>query len=97
MGTADRVAVERLGGMAGFGGPVSHLRSRGEMQISRLSPADRSAVDALFAKPPAPGASMPDAFRYRLTRHGGGGTLVIEVAEEHVPSALRACVTDELA
>jgi len=93
----DRIAVERLGGFAGFGGPGSHLRSRGEIEIDRLSAADRNAVDALFATRLARSTPTPDAFRYRLTRHVGDAVHVTEVAEEHVPAALRDCVSDELA
>ena len=50
------VRVEHLGGFAGFGGP--HLKSRGELAVSDLSPVDRQAVEALFNDPqkavPAP-------------------------------------------
>jgi hypothetical protein len=92
----DRIEVERLGGFAGFGQPGSHLRSRGEIALAQLSAADRDAVAALFAKPPARSAPVPDGFRYRLTRHVGNASQAIEVAEQQVPQALRECVKDEL-
>jgi hypothetical protein len=96
MGAANRVAVERLGGFGGFGGPGAHLRSRGEVELSRLSAADRDAINALFGQPVAPGAPMPDGFRYRLTRHIAGVVVAIEVSEQNVPAALRDCVADTL-
>ena len=91
----SRLNVERLGGFAGFGSPGSHLRSRGQVEINDLAPADRHAVEALFDNPPGP-AQVPDAFRYRLTRQTAHGPQSIEVPEEHVPAAIQASVKDEL-
>jgi hypothetical protein len=93
----SRLQIERLGGFAGFGGP--HLKSRGEVAMSNLSPADRQAVEALFADkgkaaPAPPGAA--DMFRYRITRETGSGTETIEVPEHAVPAALRDSVRDVL-
>jgi hypothetical protein len=45
----DRLHIERVGGLAGFGGP--HLKSRGELELSDLSPADKQAVEGLFKDP----------------------------------------------
>jgi hypothetical protein len=90
-----RVDIERVGGFAGFGLPKSHVRSRGEVELTDLSPADRHAVETLFAHPPS-ATSPPDAFRYRLTRQTAQGPVTIEVPEQHVPSVLRAAVKDEL-
>ncbi|MFO1219186.1 MAG: protealysin inhibitor emfourin [Burkholderiaceae bacterium] len=92
-----RVQVERLGGLAGFGTSRSHLRSRGEVDPARLSEADCRALEALFEPAaPAAAAARPDAFRYRLTRQHGGREQCVEVAEDLVPHAVRACVRDEL-
>ena len=89
------VDVERLGGLAGFGGPAARIRSHGTMALSDLSPADRARLEALVTEesPPAP---MPDEFVYRITRQTGEGSVTVDVPESRVPAALRACVSDEL-
>lgn len=89
----DRLKIERVGGVAGFGGP--HLKSRGELAVSDLSPADQKAVAGLFAgttkaAPAHPGQA--DAFTYRITR----GAQTIDVPEHAVPAALRNSVKDVL-
>jgi len=67
----DRLLVERLGGLAGLGGPRSRIRSCGELDLKSLSAADRRAVANLFlsyAHPtgqspggaPPPGQTTPD-------------------------------------
>jgi len=93
---ANHLTIERLGGFAGFGGPSARIRSRGAVDLDQLSSDDRATVDALFAKrrnaSPASG-SMPDAFRYRISR--GGET--VEVPEGVLPSAITAAIVDELA
>jgi len=91
----DQITVERLGGFGGFGLPGGHLRSRGQVEQAKLSPADRAAVDALFDNPPK-GPPKPDGFTYRLTRQTAKGPQTVEVAEQHVPDALKASVKDEL-
>lgn len=91
----SRVDVERLGGLAGFGGPGSHLRSRGSVDSSQLSQSDRAAVEALFASPPKAGGP-PDGFVYRLTRSTPKGPQSVEVADQHLPEAVKASVKDEL-
>ena len=89
----DRLDIERVGGLGGFGGP--NLKSRGQIVTSKLSVADRSAVDALFANPPLD-APRTDEFSYRLTRQTPSGPQTIQVAERHVPNAVRSAVEDEL-
>jgi len=42
-------------------------------------------------------AQSRDAFRYRLTRQTEKGPQTVEVHEDAVPQAVRACVVDELA
>ena len=92
----DRIQIERTGGFAGFGLPGSHLQSRGEMALSELSPADRTAIDALFESKGSAESPMTDGFRYRITRQTAGGTQTIEVPESKVPAALRDSVKDVL-
>lgn len=89
--------VERIGGFAGFGGP--HLKSRGEVVFSNLSPADRKATESLFNNPQRsqPGqVGAADVFRYRLTRQTTAGAETIEVPEDAVPASVRDSVRDVL-
>lgn len=94
--------IERVGGLAGFGGPGARIASRGELAASALSAEEHSAVEALFkrhatgktgsrAAPP-----VADGFRYRISRTGAQGAETIEVPESDVPAALVRCVKDEL-
>lgn len=91
----DKIEVERIGGFAGFGGPGSRIRSRGELALDTLPSADRQAMDALFASGGG-GSGVPDGFRYRITRTTASRTETIEVPEADVPAAIRASVRDEL-
>jgi len=90
----DVLQIERVGGYAGFGGP--HLKSRGEVALPTLSPAERQAVETLFSDPQnAPAQpSEADAFRYRITRQTSAGPQTIEVPGNVVPAALRNSVRD---
>lgn len=92
----DRLKIERVGGIAGFGLPGSHLKSRGEVAISDLSPAERSALEAFFDGKDTPAPPMPDAFRYRITRQTPKGSQTIEIPEDRVPTVIRNSVKDEL-
>ena len=94
--SVDRLTIERVGGLAGFGLPGSHLKSKGEVALSELSPADRNALDALFDSKEKSTPSMPDAFRYRITRQTPKGPQTIEVPEDRVPLILRNSVKDQL-
>lgn len=95
------LTIERIGGVAGFGAPGAHLRSRGEVRWEQLSAEDRKAVDALFARArsarqlanPSPAR---DAFVYRLSRAAGQGVETIEVSEERLPATLLQHIKDEL-
>ena len=88
--------VERLGGLAGFGGG-GHVRSQGQLDTDALSAQEQRAVEALF-KPHGKTKASPvrDGFRYRITRDTAAGTESVEVPEEAVPSAVAQCVKDEL-
>ena len=88
--------IERTGGLAGFGGPGAHLRSRGQKEWATLSAADQETVDTLFRHPIAEAGQLRDGFRYRITHTTAAGTRTIEVPDHAVPAALIACVKDEL-
>jgi hypothetical protein len=93
----DRLRVERIGGLAGFGGP--HLKSRGEVVLSDLSLADRQAIESLFNNPQRSHPSPPgaaDGYRYELTRQTAAGTKTIEVSEDALPASVRDSVKDVL-
>lgn len=92
----DQMKVERLGGFGGFGLPGSHLKSKGEVSISELSPDDLQKINGLFNGDIPLGTAMPDGFRYRITRKIGDGVQTIEVPEENVPMPIRNCVKDTL-
>ena len=92
----DRLQIEKVGG-PGFGGPYSRLRSRGEVALSELSPADRQTVEGLFKNPekaaPAPRGAA-DFFSYCITRQTAAGPETIKVHEDAVPKALKDSVRD---
>lgn len=89
--------VERIGGLAGFGGAGSHLRSRGQLDIEALSAAEQQAVEALFQSHGKEKASqMRDGFRYKITRVTSGKSETIEAPEAVVPVAIAQCVKDEI-
>lgn len=92
----ERLQIERLGGLGGFGGPGSRIKSKGEVGLSDLSATDRQTVADLFDKKTQVPAPKPDAFRYRITRQTLGGAQTIEVPEEIVPPSLRDSVRDTL-
>ena len=74
--------IEKLGGLANFGGTRSRIRSRGQFDTSSVPATEQKALEALFhesAKVDKAGAA--DGFRYRITRSTPGGTETIEVPE----------------
>jgi hypothetical protein len=90
---ADRLQIERIGGVAGFGG--THLKSRGSVALSALSAADRQAVEKLFrAGDKADRSPGGDMFRYKITRETASGSQTIEVPENAVPESLRNSMKD---
>ena len=92
----DRLDIERTGGLAGFGGPSAKIRSTGTLDLQRLSPSDRQAIEALFAGQSDSSSKSPDGFLYHLSRTTPGGTRTVVVSEERVPDAVRDAVHDEL-
>lgn len=98
MGT---LKVERIGGLAGFGGAKSRLKSDGQIAFSELPLSDQRAVEALFKSGgKAAPSQMRDGFSYRITRRAdvGGGAAgdTILVPEDKMPAALIACVKDRI-
>ena len=100
MGNANNMAklqVERIGGLGGFGGARSRLRSRGEVELTDLSEADQRALESLFQSPDnAKASQMRDGFQYRITRTTEKGLQTIVAPEEAVPLAVRQSVKDEI-
>jgi len=92
-----KLQVERIGGVAGFGGARSRLRSRGEVELTDLSAAEQQAVESLFKSREKPKPSqMRDGFQYRLTRNTAKGVETIVVPEDALPSTIRGSVKDEI-
>ena len=94
---ANHLTIERVGGLAGFGGPSAKIRGRGRLDLDELSAADRAAVDALFAnRHHTPHPSSADAFRYKISRGSGAEAEMIEVPEGALPPSITGVVKDEL-
>ncbi|MEO6787010.1 MAG: protealysin inhibitor emfourin [Chthoniobacteraceae bacterium] len=89
--------VERIGGLAGFGGARSHVRSHGQLDAAALSAAENQAVEALFrTHGKAEASQVRDGFHYRISRTTPSGTETVEAPESEVPPTLMQCVKDEL-
>ena len=95
--TMALLQIERIGGLAGFGGANAHVRSLGQLETDTLSPEHQRAVEDLF-KPigKSKATRICDGFRYRISRTLSGITETVEAPEEMVPAALTQCVKDEL-
>ena len=88
--------IEKLGGLAGFGGARARIRSRGQIDTTALSPADQKAVDSLFETVDAVAApEEADGFRFRISRTTPTGTETVEAHEGQLPEALASSVKDE--
>ncbi|MFT3823968.1 MAG: hypothetical protein QM731_08605 [Chitinophagaceae bacterium] len=93
----SKLKVERIGGLAGFGGANTRLRSSGEIDTDKLSEADKKILEELFTgKDKEQDNLSRDNFRYRISRTTSKGTESIEADEEKIPIAVRQCVKDEL-
>lgn len=90
------IKVERIGGLANFGGPGARIRSHGQIHPATLSEADRYAVEKLFEKREKKPSSARDMFSYRISRTTETGDETIEVPESALPASVIACVKDEL-
>jgi hypothetical protein len=94
----ERLLVERIGGHDRAGLPGSRVESRGELELSKLAPAIRRAIEELFDNPekvkPPPGAA--DFESYRITRDTAAGAKTILVPFNAVPEVVRKSVRDSL-
>jgi len=91
------VQIERLGGLAGFGGAGAHVRSLGHLETATLTPEDQRVVEGLFkSQGISKTTRICDGFRYRISRTIAGITETIEAPAEMVPCPLAQCVKDEL-
>lgn len=92
----SKLKIERLGGLAGFGGSISHLRSQGIMDMKELSETDKETIEQLFSsRAEIENNQAGDTFRYRLSRQTSSGTESIEIDEKKIPEALKRYVKDE--
>ncbi len=88
--------VEKLGGLAGYGGARARIRSRGQIDTAALSPSDQKAVDSLFESGSVAEPSREaDSFRFRISRTTPAGTETIEAHEGQLPEAVASCVKDD--
>ena len=92
--------VEKLGGLANFGGLHARIRSRGQLDTAALSAKELKAVDRLFhaagtSEAPSATPAAADGFRFRISRSSAIGTETVEAHEARVPPALASCVRDE--
>lgn len=89
-----RLDIEKVGGLAGFGG---HLKSRGSQDFEALSAADQAAVQRLFSgDAPKADPATRDGFTYRITHQTASGPRTVEAPEALVPEALKRVVKDTL-
>jgi hypothetical protein len=95
---SDIIHVERFGGLAGFGGSATRLRSRGALSLASLPEPERRAIEELFNTGGTSAAGdTRDGFRYRITRNTAEGAETVEANAAAVPPSLHRCVKDELA
>lgn len=90
------IHLERLGGIGGFGGTRSAIRSTADLSSDQLSPSDRERMKKLFEGGTVTDQVVRDGFRYRITWETGAGSKTIEVPEGLVPSALKNAVKNQL-
>ena len=97
----DRLVIERSGGLAGFAGLGSKIRSRGELSLASLCAEDQAVVEQLFKMPAKSRAALSkatlvrDGFCYKISRTSKAGVQTIEVPETAIPAVLAQCVKDE--
>ena len=87
--------VERLGGVVGFG--VGHLKSKGEIEDTDLSLAQRGHIASLFAgrnRTLRAGQAVEE--RYRITKVTPRGTKSITLPHSETPALFRESVRDTL-
>lgn len=88
--------VEKLGGLANFGGAYARIRSRGQLDTEALSARELQAVESLFqSRNESETPAVADGFRFRISRITAAGTETVEAPESRVPAVLASCVKDE--
>ena len=88
--------IEKLGGLANFGGANARIRSRGQLNTTTLSAKELHAVDSLFhTQSESETPAMADGFKFRISRTTAAGTETVEAPESRVPAAVASCVKDE--
>lgn len=93
----SKLTIERIGGLAGFGGANSHVQSRGEINIEELSKEDKKIVEDLFISQSKIHSKIAmDTFRYKISRMTSKGIESIEAEEEKIPHIVRQCLRDEI-
>ncbi len=91
-----KLKIERMGGFVGMGGN-SRLRSRGEIDMTKLSNEEKQTVEALFVSKSKPESSLArDTFQYKITRKTSKGVETIIANEENIPAIVKQCVKDEI-
>ena len=92
-----KLKIERIGGLAGFGGQNSHIKSTGEIETDDLSEEDRNTVNDLFKSPENQAKTTgADTFRYKISRNTPEGLESIEAGEEKIPDVILQSVKDKL-
>jgi hypothetical protein len=90
------LTIERIGGIAGFGGLNSRLRSRGEIDTKDLSNEEKQTVEELFSSVKnTESSNTADTFKYKISRMTSEGLESIEADEDKVPLSLIQSVKDE--
>ena len=92
-----RIKVEKLGGLAGFGG-MSRLRSEGEIDLDQLPAGDRAMLERLLTIGPGLPAepSTSDGFHYRLSWIENGQQRCADVDGDELPESVKAVAKDRL-
>ncbi|MFM7315450.1 MAG: protealysin inhibitor emfourin [bacterium] len=90
--------VEKLGGLAGFGGPLSRVKSVGQMDESALDEPVRQFLRDRFASTSSTETmGRPDEFQYKITLETSGVEKTIILPESQTPLVIRQSVRDEFA
>jgi len=92
----DKITIQRMGGIAGYGTPNSKIVSRGTVSLDSLNATDRDATTALFQSfgQGLPETQSRDTFWYRVSTSDGG---TVDVPEDAVPKVLLDSIHDDFA
>jgi hypothetical protein len=88
--------IEKLGGIAGFGGPFARIRSIGTIDERSLSLKDRDYLQNLFLSYSTKRFTQQcDEFIFRIIQKNDNEEKRIDVPESLLPDSIRSCVRDE--